>query len=372
MATTNGQRALSLDQFDMMDPMPPMPPEMKTKIYAKSDGFIYWMSDSGVEMMIAAVGDIVTINQLTATPAAPMTAGQTLVYAKSDGNIYYQGFDAIEHLVPNANPTTGIINAPSGIDVRIANGKLAAAFPNSYPLGLSTASVLVSNGWPDGGVVITNVQEIAANYVSQILISRTTGFIYVRASTSATSWTTAFAQLQPGDATLTALAAYNANGLLVQTAANTFVARSIAVDTTMATPINPLGTAGNPTLGVNDTGAVTAGFTANTGGSWAINTASYHIVAGLLCHLHIQATYSGTTITGPANGNIGNTVVISVIPAACRPNRDMRFMYAVGSASCGSAAVSAAGAVQIESLLPTATISSGDIVTLDCVYALST
>ena len=53
---------------------------------------------------------------------------------------------------------------------------------------------------------------------------------------------------QPLDATLTSLAAYNTNGLLTQTAADTFVGRTIAGTTNQITVTNGNGVAGNPTL----------------------------------------------------------------------------------------------------------------------------
>lgn len=80
-----------------------------------------------------------------------------------------------------------IITAPAGVNAKIANGKLAADVPSTYPAGFSTASVLAANGWPDGGVVLTNIQE-SGTYATQILISRVTGLIYTRYSGSASSW----------------------------------------------------------------------------------------------------------------------------------------------------------------------------------------
>ena len=57
---------------------------------------------------------------------------------------------------------------------------------------------------------------------------------------------------QPLDATLTALAAYNTNGLVTQTAADTFTGRSIAVPAAGISISNANGVAGNPTLGIGE------------------------------------------------------------------------------------------------------------------------
>lgn len=54
--------------------------------------------------------------------------------------------------------------------------------------------------------------------------------------------------LQPLDATLTALAAFNTNGFLVQTAADTFAGRTLTTTANHLSITNPEGTAGNPLL----------------------------------------------------------------------------------------------------------------------------
>jgi len=60
------------------------------------------------------------------------------------------------------------------------------------------------------------------------------------------------AEKQPIDATLTALAAFNSNGILVQTSADTFVARSVAQGTGI-TVTNGSGVSGNPTVAIANT-----------------------------------------------------------------------------------------------------------------------
>lgn len=83
---------------------------------------------------------------------------------------------------------------------------------------------------------------------------------------------------QPVDATLTALAAYNTNGLIAQTAADTFAGRTLTAPVAGITITDGNGVAGNPTLVLaNDLAALeglgSTGLAARTGSdAWAQRT----------------------------------------------------------------------------------------------------
>lgn len=121
----------------------------------------------------------------------------------------------------------------------------------------------------DGAVAVTSTVALTAIETvtaSRALVSNASGYIsassvtatelgYVSGVTSAIQ--TQLNAKQPLDATLTALAAFNTNGILVQTAADTFAGRTLTGPAAGLTVTNGDGVSGNPTLALaNDLAAL--------------------------------------------------------------------------------------------------------------------
>lgn len=128
-----------------------------------------------------------------------------------------------------------------------------------------------------------NTNDNTQGYVVGSIWVNTTldsSYIAVDVTTNAAVWqlATLVGGWQPLDATLTALAAYNTDGFLVQTAADTFAGRTLTAPAAGLTITNPAGTAGNPTFALaNDLAALeglaSTGIAVRTGtDTWAQRT----------------------------------------------------------------------------------------------------
>lgn len=120
----------------------------------------------------------------------------------------------------------------------------------------------------------------------------------------------ALATKQPLDATLTALAAYNTNGLVTQTAPDTFTGRSIAAGSSKVSVSNGDGAAGNPTVDVveanltlnniNGTLGISKGGTGQTTANAAFNALSPMTTGGDI--IYGGASGAATRLANGTNG----------------------------------------------------------------------
>lgn len=140
----------------------------------------------------------------------------------------------------------------------VSNGgtNSSAALLNNRIIQSSAGAIVEASAITANRALISNVNGIPTHSVTT-----DTELSYVNGVTS--SIQTQLNNKQPLDSTLTALAAYNTNGLLTQTAADTFVGRTLTAANTSVIVTNGDGVAGNPTINLDSTLVSLAGFNSN-------------------------------------------------------------------------------------------------------------
>jgi microcystin-dependent protein len=215
-------------------------------------------------------------------------AGITGLTSTSAGIFAADGANSV-----NARTLTGTSN-----EITVTNGTGASGNPTfSLPTALTFTGKTVT-----GGTFTTPTINVNANVLSIRDNTDTTKVAQFICSTIGTGATRSYtfpnadgtlaltsdlsSGYQPLDATLTALAAYNTNGILTQTSANTFTGRTITGTSNRITLTNGDGVSGNPTIDISSSyvgqATITTLGTVTTG------------------------TWTGTTIA-VANGGTGQT-----------------------------------------------------------------
>lgn len=127
--------------------------------------------------------------------------------------------------------------ASSSIAAQAANSVLAG--PTAGPNAVPAFRALVAADIPSS-IPATNISGGSVD---------NTEFGYLNGVTSAIQ--TQLDNKQPLDSTLTSFAAFNSNGLMTQTASDTFTARTITASSSKISVTNGNGATGNPTIDVN-------------------------------------------------------------------------------------------------------------------------
>jgi hypothetical protein len=293
-----------------------------------------------------------------------------------------------------AGPTTGSAAAPTWRALVAADipslsslydaaGAAAAAQAASQPLdGDLTAIAALSttgfakrtgtNTWAAAALVAGDIPDLSATYqpldgdLTTIAgLTATTDNFLVSVASAWASRTPAQVRttlalvvdtnVQAFDATLSALAAYNTNGLLTQTAADTFTGRTITGTTNQVTVTNGDGVAGNPTL------AIATGYVGQT----SITTLGT-IATGTWSATAIGLAKGGTNADLSATGGTGNYLKQASTGAAITvgtiPSTDLTYsglttgqvLRATGATSAAFGAVDLANSSAVTGVLPAA------------------
>lgn len=225
-------------------------------------------------------------------------AGLTNLTSTSSGIICADGANSI-----NARTLTG-----TAAEITVTNGTGASGNPTlSLPSALTFTGKTVTGGTFNTPTINVNANVLSirdntdttkvAQFVCSTIATGTTRSYTLPNANGTMALTSDISALssvyQPLDGTLTSLAAYNTNGILTQTAADTFTGRTITGTTNRLSVTNGNGVSGNPTLDID----------ANYVGQATITTLGT-VATGTWNATTIGTTKGGTGLTSYTTGDL--------------------------------------------------------------------
>jgi len=249
------------------------------RIHAGDNNELTLYSDSGIgisadaDVDISAAGTLSLASPaLTGTPTAPTPAAGTNTTQVSTTAFVQTAIANLIDSSPGALDTLNELAAALGDDPNFAT-TVTNALAGKQPLDPTLTALAGVTTAADRLVYATGADAFAVTPFTAFgrgLVDDADA-----AAGRATLGVVIGTDVQAYDAGLAALASFNTNGILVQTADNTFAGRTLAAPSAGLTITNPAGTAGNPTFALaNDLAALeglgSTGIAVRTGAdSWA-------------------------------------------------------------------------------------------------------
>lgn len=220
-------------------------------------------------------------------------AGITVDRTGTDGSLIYKDASATKFAAGALGSEVDLVDISTAQTLTNKSISGSTNTLTNIPASALTGTVPVANGGTNSSTALNNnrvmqssggaIVEAAAITANRALASDANGIPvhtavtdtelgYVSGVTSAIQ--TQLGNKQASDATLTALAAYNTNGIVTQTAADTFAGRTITGTANRVAVTNGDGVSGNPTLDIGTDVVTLAGTQALTNKDYDGGTAS--------------------------------------------------------------------------------------------------
>lgn len=176
------------------------------------------------------------------------TSGDNITFSSTDtGDVNQNAFTTVavsgeSDVVADTETDTLTLVAGTGIGITTNAGSDSVTITNSSPnTDQNLFETIRVPGWSD---------VVAGSSTGVLHFEGSGGFAI---GTNASTDTVVFSAtgLQPLDATLTSLSAYNTNGILTQTSPDTFVGRTITGTASSITVVDGDGVSGNPTISIS-------------------------------------------------------------------------------------------------------------------------